>query len=103
MSELNHSQRIEAMIRGNKVFVFMKGSPDRPQCGFSAHITKIFKELGVEFKYFDVLEDEEMRQAIKDYTNWPTIPQIFIDGNFIGGSDILGELYQNGDLQKMLS
>ncbi len=95
-------QQITDLINSSNIFVFMKGEPDAPQCGFSALTANILKELKVEFKSFDVLKDPEIRQAIKDYTSWPTIPQIFIKGEFIGGSDILQELYQNGELQKMV-
>lgn len=102
MQEINHAKRIEEMVKNNHVFVFMKGTGDNPMCGFSSHVVRIFKALEVEFKSFDVLEDAEMRQAIKDYTDWPTIPQIFINGNFIGGSDILQELHENGELKEML-
>lgn len=100
MTDLN--QKITDLINSSNIFVFMKGEPDAPQCGFSALTANILKELKVEFKSFDVLKDPEIRQAIKDYTSWPTIPQIFIKGEFIGGSDILQELYQNGELQKMV-
>ncbi len=96
-------QQITDLINSSNIFVFMKGEPDAPQCGFSALTANILKELKVEFKSFDVLKDPEIRQAIKDYTDWPTIPQIFIKGEFIGGSDILQELYQNGELQKMVA
>ncbi len=80
----------------------MKGEKYEPMCGFSAMVTKLLLDLEVEFETFNILEDAEIRQAIKEYTNWPTIPQIFIDGKFIGGSDILQELYENGELKKML-
>ena len=102
MSEIDHKKRIEDLVKNNKVFVFMKGEADNPMCGFSAVVTRIFGELGVNFQAFNVLEDPEMRQAIKDYTEWPTIPQIFVNGEFIGGSDILAELNESGELKEML-
>lgn len=98
----NHQQHIEELLKNHPVFIFMKGSPDAPQCGFSALATNILKNLKIEFGSFDVLRDPAMRQGIKDYTGWPTIPQIFINSKFIGGSDILQELYQSGELQKMV-
>ena len=81
----------------------MKGTPDQPMCRFSALVKDIFDEIGVPFQGYNILEDFEMRQAIKDYTNWPTLPQVFIKGNFIGGADILLELKENGELQKMIA
>ena len=99
---IDHTKRIGELINSNKVFVFMKGEPDAPQCGFSALVANILKNLKVEFKSFDVLKDQEMRQAIKDYSNWPTIPQVFVSGRFIGGSDIVQELFQSGELQKLI-
>ncbi len=98
----NHQQHIEKLIKEHPVFIFMKGSPDAPQCGFSALACSILKNLKLQFGHFDVLSDPAMRQGIKDYTGWPTIPQIFINGKFIGGSDILQELYQSGELQKLV-
>ena len=100
--EINHKKRIEDLIKNNKVFVFLKGEGDAPACRFSAQVVHIFKELEVKFGWFNVLEDEEMRQAIKDYSNWPTIPQVFVDGKFIGGADIVNELYENGELKVIL-
>lgn len=102
MSKTDYHQQIEKLINDNKIFIFMKGDPQLPQCGFSALSVAILRRLEVAFGSFDVLRDPVMRQAIKDYTDWPTIPQIFIDGKFIGGSDILQELYENGELAKMV-
>lgn len=99
---LDHHKRIEDLTKNNRIFIFMKGNPETPMCGFSALAVNILKNLKAPFESFDVLKDPEMRQAIKDYTDWPTIPQIFIDGNFLGGSDILEELYKNGELKKLL-
>jgi monothiol glutaredoxin len=93
--------RIEALI-SSKVFLFMKGNKLMPQCGFSNNAVQIFNTLGVPFETSDVLADPEIRQGIKEYSNWPTIPQVYINGEFIGGSDILIELYQSGELQQMV-
>ena len=98
----DHKKIIEDLIGQNRIFVFMKGYKDEPMCGFSAIAMSILKNLGAEFETFNVLEDPEIRQAIKEYTSWPTIPQVFIDGKFVGGSDILQELHQTGELQKMI-
>jgi monothiol glutaredoxin len=95
-------EKIDALVKQNKVILFMKGSKLMPQCGFSNNAVQIFNSLGVPFETFDVLSDPEVRQGIKEYSNWPTIPQVFINGEFIGGSDILIELYQKGELQELL-
>ena len=100
MSEVK--EKIENLIGQNKIFVFMKGTKLMPQCGFSNNVVQIFNSLGVPFETVDVLEDYEIRQGIKEYSNWPTIPQVYINGEFIGGSDIMIELYQKGELQQML-
>ncbi len=98
----DHHKRIEQLINSHPIFVFMKGTPEEPLCRFSARVKDIFEELKVPFQGFNVLEDFEMREAIKDYTDWPTLPQIFIKGNFIGGVDIVDELFQSGELKKMI-
>lgn len=90
--------RIETLLNDNKVFLFMKGNPSFPQCGFSARAVAILRELDVKFGSCDILEDEEMRQGIKEYGNWPTIPQLYINKELIGGSDIMMEMYQTGEL-----
>ncbi len=95
-------EKIDKMVQENKILVFMKGSKLMPQCGFSNNVVQIFNVLGVPFTTVDVLEDYEIRQGIKEYSNWPTIPQIYINGEFIGGSDIAIELYQSGELQQMV-
>jgi len=95
-------ERIEQLVQQNKIVVFMKGSKLMPQCGFSNNTVQILNTLGVPFKTVDVLEDYEIRQGIKEYSNWPTIPQVYVDGQFVGGSDILIELYQQGELQQMV-
>src|SRR5438105_15835309 len=94
-------QQIEQLIQGNKVVLFMKGTRSFPQCGFSARAIDIFKRCGVTVKDVNVLTDPALRQGIKDYSNWPTIPQAYVDGQFVGGSDILIEMFENGELQKL--
>ncbi|MDJ0715227.1 MAG: Grx4 family monothiol glutaredoxin [Prochloraceae cyanobacterium] len=95
-------QRIDNLLKENKILVFMKGTKLMPQCGFSNNVVQILNTLGVPFETLDVLEDYEIRQGIKEYSNWPTIPQIYINGEFVGGSDIAIELYQSGELQQMV-
>ena len=94
--------KIESLIKENKIFVFMKGNKLMPQCGFSNNVVQILNVLGVPFETFDILADGEIRQAIKEYSSWPTIPQIYINGEFVGGSDLLIELYQSGELQQIV-
>ena len=94
--------RIQKLITDNKIMVFMKGNKLMPQCGFSNNVVQILNMLGVPFETFDVLSDPEIRQGIKDFSNWPTIPQVYVNSEFIGGSDILIELYQKGELQEMV-
>lgn len=95
-------QRIEELLTKNKTVLFMKGSPSFPQCGFSARATAILQEVGVPFESVDILQDEEMRQGIKEYGNWPTIPQLYHNKELIGGSDIMMEMYEAGELQEVL-
>jgi monothiol glutaredoxin len=95
-------QRIEALIASSPIFVFMKGSKLMPQCGFSNNVVQILHALGVPFETFDVLSDMEIRQGIKEFSEWPTIPQVYVKGEFIGGSDILIELYNSGELREQL-
>lgn len=94
--------RIDALVKQHKILVFMKGNKLMPQCGFSNNVVQILNMLGVPYDTIDVLENPDIRQGIKDYSNWPTIPQLYINGEFIGGSDILIELYQKGELQQMV-
>lgn len=94
--------RLETLINHNKIMVFMKGNKLMPQCGFSNNVVQILNTLGVPFETVDVLADEDIRQGIKEYSSWPTIPQVYVDGQFVGGSDILIELYQKGELQEMV-
>ena len=93
--------QIENEIKNNKVVIFMKGTADQPMCGFSARSVQILQSYGAPIKDRNIFESEELRQGIKEYTNWPTIPQIFINGEFIGGCDILTEMHENGDLAKL--
>ena len=94
--------RIETLVASSPIFVFMKGSKLMPQCGFSNNVVQILHSLGVAFETFDVLSDPEIRQGIKDFSSWPTIPQLYIKGQFIGGCDITRELFATGDLKAQL-
>ena len=96
-------ERIKQQVTSHPVVLYMKGSPQFPQCGFSGNAVRILSSLGVK-DYFsvDVLQDPEIRQNIKDYANWPTIPQLYVNGEFVGGSDIMTEMHQSGELQKLL-
>ncbi len=94
---------IQDQVTNNRVVLYMKGSPDFPQCGFSANAVGILRACGVEDIFtVNVLENPDIRQGIKEFANWPTIPQLYVNGEFVGGSDIITEMYQNGELQKML-
>ena len=94
---------IKQQVSGNKIVLYMKGSPDFPQCGFSARAVQVLRACGVdEFFSVDVLQDPEIRQGIKEYANWPTIPQLYVNGELVGGSDIVTEMYQSGELQNLL-
>ena len=95
-------QRIEQLIGSSPVFVFMKGSKLMPQCGFSNNVVQILNALAVPFETFDVLSDPEVRQGIKEFSDWPTIPQVYVNGEFMGGSDILIEMYNSGELKEKL-
>ncbi len=96
-------QRIDEEVKGNPVVLFMKGTPVFPQCGFSAAVVQILSHLGVKFKAIDVLKDPEIRQGIKEYSNWPTIPQLYVKGEFVGGCDIIREMFQAGELQQLFA
>ncbi len=98
----NALDRIKSAIAGNKVMIFMKGNRNFPQCGFSAATVQIFEQLGAPYETMDVLSDPEVRDQVKAYSNWPTIPQVYIDGKFVGGCDIVRELYETGELQTMV-
>ena len=95
-------ERIEADLKSNDVVLYMKGTPVFPQCGFSAAVVQVLTHVGVKFKGINILEDAELRQGIKDYANWPTIPQLYVKGEFIGGCDIVREMYQTGELTDLL-
>jgi monothiol glutaredoxin len=96
------ADRIKQDIADNPVVLFMKGTPVFPQCGFSARVVQILTQLGVKFKGIDVLADPEIRQGIKEFSNWPTIPQLYVKGEFVGGCDIVSEMYDNGELKQVL-
>ena len=95
-------QFIESEVKSNDVVLFMKGTPQFPQCGFSGQVVQILDHVGVAYKGLNVLESSELRDGIKIYSNWPTIPQLYVNGEFVGGSDIMTEMYQNGELKKLL-
>ncbi|MBF0278036.1 MAG: Grx4 family monothiol glutaredoxin [SAR324 cluster bacterium] len=96
------SERIQSMLDQNPVFLFMKGNPDMPQCGFSAKVTQIMRSWNIPFESFDVLSDHEIREGVKSYSNWPTIPQLYINKSFVGGCDIITELSETGELLPLL-
>lgn len=100
MSE-DTNARIDQLVKGNDVVLFMKGSPLFPQCGFSSRAVAILNHLGVEFESVDVLQDQGIRQGIKTYSDWPTIPQLYVRGEFVGGSDIMMEMYESGELAQL--
>ena len=100
MSDTN--SRISNIVQGNDVVLFMKGTPLFPQCGFSSRAVAILEHCGVDFEGIDVLQDMEIRQGIKEFSDWPTIPQLYVKGEFVGGSDIMTEMYQAGELQQLL-
>lgn len=104
MSELNPQlkNRIEKILNENKIVLFMKGSPQFPQCGFSARATAILQECGAKFHSVDVLQDGEIREGIKAYGNWPTVPQLYVNKELVGGSDIMMEMYEAGELQSLV-
>ena len=95
--------RIRAEVEGHPVVLFMKGTPVFPQCGFSAAVVQILSHMGVKFKGVDVLSDPSVRQGIKEFSSWPTIPQLYVKGEFVGGCDIVREMYQSGELQEILA
>ncbi|GIL00799.1 MAG: glutaredoxin [Alphaproteobacteria bacterium] len=94
---------IDNEVKSNPVVLFMKGTPDFPQCGFSGQVVQILNYLGVDYKGVNVLADDELRQGIKDYSQWPTIPQLYVRGEFVGGCDIVREMFQAGELQQHLT
>ena len=102
MTDAAHA-RISELVKGSDVLLFMKGSPLFPQCGFSSRAVAILQHLGVEFDSVDVLQDQEVRQGIKAFSDWPTIPQLYVNGEFVGGSDIMMEMYESGELSQLLA
>jgi len=102
MSQEVHS-RIAQLVEGNDVVLFMKGTPLFPQCGFSSRAIAILDHLGTEYETVDVLQDQEIRQGIKHYSDWSTIPQLYVKGEFVGGSDIMMEMYESGELQQLFA
>jgi monothiol glutaredoxin len=100
MSDLK--SRIDEIVKANEVVLFMKGTPLFPQCGFSNRAVQILEHLGVPFEAVDVLQDPEVRQGVKDYSDWPTVPQLYVKGEFVGGSDIMMEMFENGELQELV-
>jgi monothiol glutaredoxin len=103
MSDNPVFDRIRDEIGTNDVVLFMKGTPVFPQCGFSAAVVQVLSHLGVKFKGVDVLQDPSLRQGIKDFASWPTIPQLYVKGEFVGGCDIIREMFESGELQQLLS
>ena len=99
MSEIN--KKIKDIVGANDIVLFMKGPPDAPQCGFSMAVSNILKHLKVKFEGVNVLSSDELRQGIKDYTDWPTIPQLYVKGEFVGGCDIVKEMFEKGELKKL--
>jgi len=100
---MDTQERIKSQVTGNPVVLYMKGTPQMPQCGFSAMAIQVLQACGVNAPFtVNVLADPEIRQGIKEYANWPTIPQLYVNGEFVGGSDIMREMYQSGELQKLL-
>jgi monothiol glutaredoxin len=94
--------RIAELVKSNDVLLFMKGTPLFPQCGFSSRAIAILERLGMPFETVDVLQDPEIRQGVKEYSDWPTIPQLYVKGEFVGGSDIMMEMYESGELQQLV-
>lgn len=101
--DLDLKEQIESVLKSGKIVLFMKGNADMPQCGFSANTSAILKHLGVPFKTFNILNDPDIRQGLKEYSNWPTYPQLYINAKLIGGNDIVTEMYQSGELQEYIN
>ena len=96
-------ERIDGIVHKNEIVLFMKGTPLFPQCGFSSRAVAILERLGAIYETVDVLQDPEIRQGIKEYSDWPTIPQLYVKGEFVGGSDIMMEMFENGELQELVA
>lgn len=99
---MNIKDKIREQLQKNRIVLYMKGTPDFPQCGFSARSVELLRKCNAKFDSYNILEDDELRQGIKDYGNWPTIPQLYIDGELVGGSDIMTELFASGELKQMV-
>jgi len=102
-TNLSSTEKIKEEVESNDVLLFMKGTPMFPQCGFSAAVVQILTQLNIKFKGINVLEDDQLRQGVKDFTNWPTIPQLYVKGEFIGGCDIIREMAETGELEDLFS
>lgn len=102
MADMTVTNRIKEDVNANDVVLYMKGTPVFPMCGFSAAVVQVLTHMGVKFKGINVLDDPALRQGIKDYSNWPTIPQLYVKGEFVGGCDIVREMFQTGELQQVL-
>jgi monothiol glutaredoxin len=103
MLDENTRKFIETLVKGNKVVLFMKGNPTFPQCGFSAAVVEVLKKHGAGFHHFNVLQDQAIREGIKEFAEWPTVPQLYVNGEFVGGCDIVREMDANGELARLLS
>ena len=103
MSEMDVKQRIDQLVGSNEVVLFMKGTALFPQCGFSSRAVAILDHLGVKYETVDVLQDQDIRNGIKDYSDWPTVPQLYVKGEFVGGSDIMMEMFESGELQQLVA
>lgn len=101
--QVDVNERIEKQLRENKVLLYMKGTPDFPQCGFSGQTVMALKSLGKPFAYVNIFEDPEVREGLKKYSNWPTFPQLYVNGELVGGCDIVVEMYHSGELEQLLS
>jgi len=99
----NLKKKIDDLLKNNDICLFMKGTPEVPQCGFSLAVSNVLKHLKVDFKGINVLEDNQIREGIKEYSDWPTIPQLYVKGKFLGGCDIIKEMFEKGELQKELN
>jgi len=99
---VNIDERIKEQLDSNHILLYMKGSPDFPQCGFSGQTVAALKEIGQPFSYVNIFDDEEIRQGLKTYSNWPTFPQLYVDGELVGGCDIVIEMYHSGELKELL-
>jgi monothiol glutaredoxin len=95
-------EQIKQQVEGDRVVLYMKGTPSLPQCGFSNVAAEILRRIGVEYKSYDVLQDPSLREGIKQFSNWPTVPQLYVDGEFVGGCDIMRSMYESGELEKLI-